>query len=873
MKKVILLALLLPYPAFGQIFENFEAGSIVNWIESTPGHWKADTSSSLSGKYSLHHIFDNPDAGTDCIGFNVKNLHPSQGLTRWSFLIRYGYDPSSLNNWSVFLTSDKDPGSMSLEGGVRGYAVGVNLTGSDDTLRLWKVDGSSINPVVNSGINWQTDIGAATTSRVTVERSKDGIWVVSVTRLTGTIVGTGSGEDDELFGLEWFGVYYKYTSTRDRLLWFDDLNILGTFYEDKEPPFIIKCKPSGKKSLEITFSEEPDNGIILPQNISMNMPENKSISLSKKSDLIWEVGFANELINKSVNNLIIAKLCDISGNCSQNVKFGFTPLWAETGDIIISEIMADPLPVVSLPDKEYIEIKNRTDFPFNLKNWKLCSTGSSTLFPETIIPASGTFIICSPQDTSYFTKYGRVIGIKQFPSLTDEGKLLYISDSTGTLIHGVEYSSDWYQDDLKSRGGWSLEMIDTGYPFFDNDNWKASKSVNGGTPGTLNSVSDNNPDVLFSGIQNVFASDSGNIILSFSEPVFDLSRKITAIRIGEKQLSGIFSIDPLFRKFSFRLEKPLQKKELYNIEIQEGVTDFAGNQIQKRDFSFGLTEQAGQGDILFNEILFNPLPGDPDYLELYNRSEKIIDVSRLQIVSQNDITGDKSEAVPLCDESKCLLPGWYYAITTNPKRISERYFSADPQNLFETGSMPSMSVDKGHLILYNRELEKIDELMYDDDMHYSLLSTHEGVALEKTNPDSRSEERANWHSATQSSGWGTPGAQNSVFDEMTTVSEEVVLSSSKITPDNDGNEDFLSIRMKLSGNGNVISVMVFDETGSFIRKLASNLYAGTEASLIWDGTADDGSPVSTGIYIVLITRYNDSGKTSKWKKVCTVIRN
>ena len=108
MKKVILLALLLPYPAFGQIVENFEAGSIVNWTESTPGHWKADTTSSLSGRYSLHHIFDNPDEGTDCIGFNIKNLHPSQGLTRWSFLIRYGYDPSSLNNWSVFLMSDKD---------------------------------------------------------------------------------------------------------------------------------------------------------------------------------------------------------------------------------------------------------------------------------------------------------------------------------------------------------------------------------------------------------------------------------------------------------------------------------------------------------------------------------------------------------------------------------------------------------------------------------------------------------------------------------------------------------------------------------------------------------------------------------------------
>jgi hypothetical protein len=153
---------------------------------------------------------------------------------------------------------------------------------------------------------------------------------------------------------------------------------------------------------------------------------------------------------------------------------------------------------VSLPDKEYIEITNRTSFPFNLRNWSLSSNGPSATFPEVIIPASGIFILCTMQDTTNFKKYGRVIGLKQFPSLTDEGRLLYVSDSTGSMIHGVEYSSGWYCDDLKSRGGWSLEMIDTRSPFFDRENWKASVSQIGGTPGAVNSVSESNSDVLFS---------------------------------------------------------------------------------------------------------------------------------------------------------------------------------------------------------------------------------------------------------------------------------------------------------------------------------------------------------------------------------------
>jgi hypothetical protein len=873
MKKVILLALLMPVPALGQIVENFESESIINWVQSPEDRWKSDTTASLSGRFSLHHVFDNPDAGTDRIGIKVKNLHPSEGITSWSFLVRYGYDPSSLNNWSVFLMSDKGPESMSPEGGTNGFAVGVNLTGSDDTLRLWKVKGNIVTTVINCRINWQTDIGITCAVKITVKRSQDGIWSISVNRMNGSLVSTSSGADNELFSQEWFGVYYRYSSTRDRLLWLDDINIEGTFYEDNDAPVITRCELSGKKSVEITLDKEPGNGIMVPENISLNVEENKSINVVKKDNLKYQIEFSSEFSNRAIDSLIINRLCDVSGNCSQNIRIAFTSVWAQTGDVVISEIMADPLPEVSLPGKEYIEITNTTEYSFNLKNWKLLTSGQYTLFPETSIPPSGIIILCLSQDTLLFQKFGRVIGLKQFPSLTDGGRIVYISDSTGTFIHGVEYSSDWYKDDLKSKGGWSLEMIDTRFPFYYQDNWIASESKNGGTPGSVNSVAESNPDISFSGIQNVFPSDSSTIHIRFSEPVFNLAGKTGKIKIGEKGITDISPTDPLFREFTVKLKDPLRKTEIYQLEIPDVIFDFAGNRMQKCDFSFGLSDPAEPGDILFNEVLFNPLPGDPDYLELFNCSGKVIDASRLQLISINDASGDKSEAVPVSDEYRCILPGEYYAITTDTKKISERYFSTDPDQLFETESLPSMPDDKGHLILYNRELDRIDELVYNDDMHYSLLSTHEGVALEKTDPRSESEVATNWHSATESSGWGTPGASNSVFAEMPPTSDKVVLSSSKITPDSDGNQDFLTIRMNVKGNGNVVSVMVFDEAGNYLRKIASNLYAGSDVSVIWDGTADDGSLVNTGIYILLITLYNDTGKTERWKKVCTVIRN
>ncbi|HEY5470245.1 MAG TPA: gliding motility-associated C-terminal domain-containing protein [Bacteroidales bacterium] len=872
MKKVILLAMLMPLTAFGQIIENFESGSANNWIQSTQVRWKADSISAISGKYSLHHIFDNPVAGIDRIGVPVKNLHPAEGSTKWSFLVRHGYNPSSSNNWSAFLMSDTDPATMTLDGSTNGFAIGVNLSGSDDTLRLWKIKGSVLTTVLSCKINWETLIGTATAAKIIVERTPEGNWSASVYKLNGILISANSGTDKELFNSAWFAVWYKYSSTGDRLLWIDDVKIEGNFYEDNEPPVVTGCISSGKNSVEISFNEEPSAELMIPGNFSLNTTESKSSFVTKIKALTYRIEFGNNFINRALNKLIISKICDRSGNCAQNIVSPFTPVWAMPGDVLISEIMADPVPTVSLPAKVYLELTNRTEYAFNLKNWRLSSDGQNELFPDIIIQPSGIVILCMPQDTSLFLKYGKVIGLKGFPTLTGNGKILCLSDSSGTLIHGVEYSSEWYGDELKAGGGWSLEMIDTRMPFYDEGNWTASASRKGGTPGSVNASSRNNQDISFSGIENVFPDDSVNISIRFSEPLLNLQGMIKDIKIDGKDIKILNLEDPLYRGFSVQTELPLTRGEVHKLEISEDIQDFAGNKIQKRSFTFGLPENIEPGDILFNELLFNPLPGDPDYLELYNKSEKIIDASRLQLVSVSIGTGDTSQIIPVCDEKRCILPKTYYAITIDKKRISDRYFSTDPEHLFQVGSLPSMADAEGHLVLLNRELDLIDRVRYNEKMHFSLLAGYEGVALEKIRTTLSSEDPASWHSASESSGWGTPGAINSVNIKNSEASDIITFSSSKITPDNDGNEDFLVIGLGLKGNDNIVSVVVFDETGNQVKKIASNMLAGPEASLIWDGTSDDGTLMTTGIYIVLITIYDDTGKTKKRKKVCTVIR-
>jgi hypothetical protein len=872
MKKVIFLALFLPVAANGQIIENFESGNINNWIQSSEGHWKTDDSESLSGTFSLHHFFDNPFAGADCIGLPLSDLHPSEGLTKWSFLIRHGYDPSSSNNWSVFLMSDTDPGSFSSGNPINGFAAGVNLVGSDDTLRVWKIRDGSPSVVVTCPVNWQTMIGKTNTAKVNVSRTRDGLWSISVFDQGNQLKGTAIASDNELFSIQWLLVNYRYTSSCDRLLWFDDLEIDGMFYEDINPPEVKEIIIIGNRTAELVLDEEPSDEILVPSNFSLNDGTGSTSEVKKKTPATLMLEFTDRFTNKTLNDLKIIRLCDKKGNCSGDVHVGFTPAWAEAGDVIISEIMADPSPPVSLPEKEYIELTNRTGFAYNLKNWILSSGSQNVYLPGFVISPGDFLILCHIVDTGSFSKYGKVLGLKSFPALTDAGRIVVLSDSLGNIIHGLEYSSKWYGDNLKAGGGWSLEMIDTDFPFYTAGNWEASSSGKGGTPGELNSSSAFNPDQIFYGIQNVFPDDSVTITVSFSETVADLISKRDQAYIDGEPVIAVTPADLMLQKYIVKPSGPLEKGKVCTFEISGGITDFAGNQAMRHSFKFGIPEQTSRGQILFNELLFNPMHDDPDFIELYNCSSATIDASMLFLASVNDETGDTSETRKVSDIRRCIVPYSFYVATTDPEKVISRYFTSDKDFIFEAPSLPSMSDDRGHLLLLNRQLEIIDEVSYSEKMHYPLLNEKEGVSLEKVRPDMSSTESTAWHSASESAGFGTPGVMNSSYSPENQNNDQVVLSSTRISPDNDGWEDVLLIDMTLNGSDNIVSISIFNETGGFVKTITENLFAGNKASVAWDGTASDGNLVSRGIYIVLIRLYNDKGKIKTWKKVCAILR-
>src|SRR5689334_22907648 len=124
--------------------------------------------------------------------------------------------------------------------------------------------------------------------------------------------------------------------------------------------------------------------------------------------------------------------------------------------VIINEIMADPSPVVGLPNTEWIELKNRSTTPINLQGWRVADqTGVSAPMPGFNLKPDSLVIICTSSASSLLSAYGQCLTVSSFPSLDNEGDMALLKAPDGRIIHALQYDITWYGNELKKQGGWS----------------------------------------------------------------------------------------------------------------------------------------------------------------------------------------------------------------------------------------------------------------------------------------------------------------------------------------------------------------------------------------------------------------------------------
>ena len=631
----------------------------------------------------------------------------------------------------------------------------------------------------------------------------------------------------------------------------------GKFF-DQTPPTLHSVSAINQTQLQLLFSEKLEQSsaqtsLNYTVNNQIGNPETATLSADKKSvTLVFQSAFKNG-ISYSISVVVIS---DLSGNILQETKkdfMHFIPHPVNAKDIIITEIMADPAPVVGLPEVEYIEIYNRSSNAIDLLNWKLTDGGSGAKFPSKIIQPNEYWIVHSSA-SNQFNSYPNRIALASFPSLNNSSDSIVLKSPASLTIDSVAYSTSWYRNSEKEEGGWSLELIDTQNSCGEENNWTASEDVTGGSPGKQNSVSANKPDLIGPKLLSVVVIQNNQLLLKFDEKLEKQILPIYFTISPDITVTNVYFKDKSLREIKVDLAQELSSRLLYSVHVKD-LQDCSGNFIREEfnTLSFALPEAGDSLDILVNEILFNPRPNGVDFIEIYNNSPKYINLKNWKLA--NIENGILKNLVEITSEDFILSPLTHLALTEDVEIVKTNY----PNNLtgnFLKVNLPSFADDEGSVAIVSVDGKIIDQFLYSENFHSSLLKDDEGVSLERISFLQSTQDQNNWQSATSISGFATPGYFNSNARPETSIDENSVLIDPEIFSATSG--QFTKINFRFDQSSFSANVKILDQQGRLIKTIANNETLNNEGFFRWGGEREDGSKARFGYYVVWFEIFDSS---------------
>lgn len=271
-----------------------------------------------------------------------------------------------------------------------------------------------------------------------------------------------------------------------------------------------------------------------------------------------------------------------------------------------------------------------------------------------------------------------------------------------------------------------------------------------------------------------------------------------------------------------------------------------------------------RGDALINEILFNPISGGEDYVEIYNNSNKQIPTSQLYLASR-DKNLELTQIYPLSSERLLFQSGGYLVLTKDTNGVFPWFAIECNECFLQMEKFPSFNNDEDYVVLLNEKLEVIDELFYTDKMHSTLLADEEGIALERISFEAETKNPQNWHSASSESGYGTPGYKNSQVQNDNVIKPIVTFESESFSPNLDGYNDLYKIHYEFEKPGYYANVTIFDAAGGLVLQLSKNELLGTSGEIIWNGEDETGQRQNLGVYIALVEVFDLHGNVYRFK--------
>ena len=863
-KKTTLFFYLLLFAfrsGFAQISESFNAGDFTN-----NSIWIGDTS-----RFIVNSSFQLQSNSTIAnSSFYLSTANALATSAQWEFWVRIAFNPSSANYVDAFLTASASDLSLN---STNGYFVRIGNT--DDEISLYRKDANGVATKIIDGINGILN-HSNNILKIKVIRDASNQWTLfrDISGTGNSYINEGKVIDSTYKTSAYFGLLIKQsTASFFQRHFFDDIEVRD-FIPDITPPEIQSVTVISPNTIDVLFNEPLDNiSSEEAYNYSANGPGMPSSAiLDAVNPSLVHLTFSTTFTNAFAHTLTVTGVKDLAGNAINSGTSSFSYYTPQQYDVVIDELFPDPNPQVGLPTMKFLELKNVSAFPINLYGWKLIDGNSTATLPSYSLRPDSFVIVCATNSDAAFSSFGPVLGVANFPSMNIGGATIILKSNTNKTIHAVQYDLTSYKNELKKDGGWSLEMIDTKNPCTVINNWKASIDARGGTPGRKNSIDGINKDESSPKLLRAFASNANTITLVFDEPVDSLRAVSINNYTFDNDVSVIsaFADFPFFNKVNIVLNNPIVTGTIYTVTVKN-ISDCVGNIIASTNSAkFGISHAADSLDLVINEILFNPLPQGKEYVELFNRSSKIIDLNKISIANRNS-NNIISNIKQLTSENILLFPKEFMVLTADVVAVKNQYITTNPEAFLELNSLPSFPNDKGNVIILNHQGNIVDEVKYTDKWHFALIHNTKGVSLERIDYDAPSVQN-NFHSAATSVGYGTPGYKNSQYKINEEVVGEITISSEIFSPDNDGIDDFATINYSFPSAGYVANITIFDASGRPVRYLQKSSLSGIKGYYRWDGLDDKNRKLPQGIYIVFTEIFNKEGKRKLFKNTIVLAR-
>jgi hypothetical protein len=535
--------------------------------------------------------------------------------------------------------------------------------------------------------------------------------------------------------------------------------------------------------------------------------------------------------------------------------------------LVINEVMAAPRQDQDLPFVEYVELMNPLKKELRLDGIVFSTSTSEVVLPSHWIAPGEWVILCPGSQAVLLRPFGKVLPIESWSVLSNSGTTLRLRSPTGQWIDQLSYHTATWGGTEFANGGYSLELPDPLYRCEGTALLEPSKDLRRGTPGAQNSNFKRQEDPGPLRVEASWFSDSKKVTIAVNQAILPEIGLAPFVFTPELALdsSWVFASG---KRIGLSLQAPAKRSHPYQLKVSALGTCIG--EPGGFETSLILGEEPAPGELILNEILADPRPGDPKFVEIHNTSsQKYLSLNGWALATREG-EGVSQQVRIFGEEGQILHPQGYLALSTDPERLRLTYPQSATGEYRQVKGLPSLPIGGGTLLLISPRGQVIESLSYNASWHHPMLRTRKGVSLERVAPFLSAAVSGNWHSASSVADFGTPGRRNSTVLGLIKGKQILELEPQVFDPEGSRGSNFMTIRYSLEQVGWVGTFTIYSAAGREVAVLAQQQILGSSGLFSWSGTVAGGRRVPPGYYLLVAQLWDLSGKVTVLKKTFVV---